>query len=492
MGIAAQPSVILITIDSLRYDYMSLYGYSKETTQSLSNICKTYNCLYTVISANAPYTKASFKSIMTGLFPFTRRGYHSVKGLPSIAKTMSRYGYKTIGVPNNDVLSRIFGYNEGFSIFIDPLDSKVNVNSSTSNILKRVLAPYIHKIWYPVPRHVKALYFSLAAMGKQLGTTIPSHALANFALKLLRRTKEDKFFVWLHLMDTHYPYTFMPELYEELHGEKPNRFRHYMHWTVILDELFYGSGIKAEFLDEIIMFYTAAIRTVDDAISNLIRGLERLNILNNLILVITADHGEEFLEHGAFGHVGKRFMTHIYEELLRVPLMIVDFSDRVLSKDIVKQLNKVEFSHVDLYPTLCGLLGLKPLASVDGTNLACLDDVYASCSDLLKRPRTILAEASLFNAKRGYMPISPNERVVIAVKHGSWKYIKYDIIGEELYNLDTDPHEYFNLVDDVNAEKLDYLRNVALKRLRYVRTVLSMSWKLRSVRMNLLGRRTSR
>jgi arylsulfatase A-like enzyme len=101
--------IILITLDSVRADRLSILGYYKKTTPSLEYLCKSANCLAVTAYANAPYTKAAFKSIMTGLLPFSVKTYYSIEGLLTIASYLKGGGYRTLAIPNIDLLSSRYG-----------------------------------------------------------------------------------------------------------------------------------------------------------------------------------------------------------------------------------------------------------------------------------------------------------------------------------------------------------------------------------------------
>jgi len=469
-------NVILLTLDSVRFDHLSLFGYKKPTTPTLSRICKEYASICTVARANAPYTKASFKSIMTGLLPFTHGGYDSIKGLSSIAKTLNRYKYKCFGIANNDVISHKFGYNEGFDWFITLLPSFLSLGNNIFPYISKKIRPYIFErktlishIIPRIPKSLKALFLSIITYGRSnnLNPSIPAHAIAAAFSKFLKFLGKEHFFIWTHFMDTHYPYVITSDFYEEIHGEKPNKYSHFLHYVYIIDHVVYNMDLSNDILISTIMFYDAAIRTVDDAISRVVNKLEESNLLNKTLLIITSDHGEEFLEHCSFGHLGKKFITHMYEELLKVPLIIIDFSDKILNKWLIRKLRDIEWSHIDLYPSLCKLLGLKHPRSIDGL------DLVSIATKGLDINRAIISEASLFNFMRGIKPILPDEKIVIAIKEGSWKYINYDNYAEELYNLDQDSAEVINLAKEKNYKSIiSRFQEIANRRLTVIKSNL--------------------
>ena len=194
-----------------------------------------------------------------------------------------------------------------------------------------------------------------------------------------------------------------------------------------------------------------------------------MGVLHKTMIIITSDHGEEFLEHGAFGHVGRQFVTHMYEELLRVPLIIINFSENVMGKDLLRKVVSVEWLQIDLLPTLCGIMNVSKPRNVDGI------DIFSTIMkgtniDMLRNHRVMISEASLMNYGRGFKYIDVNEQVIISVRKYPWKLIKYDLFKEELYNIEDDPYERNNLIRSSSSDDVvEDLRKIAIKRLRRIR-----------------------
>jgi arylsulfatase A-like enzyme len=133
--------IILITLDSVRADRLSILGYHKKTTPNLEYLCKSVNCLTITAYANAPYTKAAFKSIMTGLLPFSVKTYYSIEGLPTIASYLKKDKYRTLAIPNSDLLSSRYGYDKGFDVFLNTSNSNYKDLKSMTSLLRKIVAP---------------------------------------------------------------------------------------------------------------------------------------------------------------------------------------------------------------------------------------------------------------------------------------------------------------------------------------------------------------
>jgi len=230
-------------------------------------------------------------------------------------------------------------------------------------------------------------------------------------------------------------------------------------WHKLLEVIYKGAPIAEDELADLIALYDGEIRYVDYVIGSLVDYLKSSGFWDNTIIVITADHGEEFMEHGTIGHVGKMHYTHIYDELLRVPLIIS--GGAVPYKGI-----RVD-SYVDLVcipPTLLEISGISHEVPFEGTSL--LRFVENS-----KTTKPILSEASLYNKDKGILPIDPNEEKVRAYREDSWKIIIYDDRKIELFNIEDDPKETINLATknkDIVAYLIErmnsYLNNIKVKK----------------------------
>jgi len=469
----------MITVDSLRYDHLSIHGYNRKTTPYLEYISKYYKCVDLEMRANAPYTKASFKSIMTGFLPFSYGSYFSVRNYKTIATFFKKLGFKTLGIANNVVLDSRFGYGKGFDLFLVSPSSTLGDKRTT--LMNKVIKMKVGSaIFQKVPKLAKTMLYALLTKGRVVKPTFPCEALVKAVQRFIKAVKSDngKAFVWIHFMETHYPYDVDLEVWEELYGEsKINRLKYIEGWISILEKLNKDSEMKKEILKLNIMLYDNAIRIVDKCVEMLVKGLEELGCIDETLLIMLSDHGEEFLEHGAFGHIGRRYFTHIYEELIKVPFLVVDFKDvSPIDSSFVKNFRSIEFAQIDILPTILGFFGVSNLRT-DGINFY---NVMLS-SNPTKYKRVIISEASLINKERGTRPIPVNEKIILAVKKGKWKYILRESLSEELYDLQNDPYERNNVLSNAEDYVLWELRAISKSRLRKIK-----HWLIKEKTRNIL------
>jgi arylsulfatase A-like enzyme len=186
-------------------------------------------------------------------------------------------------------------------------------------------------------------------------------------------------------------------------------------------------------------FYAAATRYVDDQARRLIRGLSERGVLADSIVVYTADHGEELFDRGTQGH-----RTKMYDELIRVPLIVEDRSE-TYQFDSCDQLLT---SHLDLAPTIATLFDVEPPDRWRGQSLV----------ETLQAGSVSIDRSHVFSElchKSGLGGAVSLDSLVASVRSLDWKYIQNRQQGtEELYNLSDDPEESM----DVSEENPDILR----------------------------------
>ena len=182
--------------------------------------------------------------------------------------------------------------------------------------------------------------------------------LVNQAQSWLASVGQRPFFLWLHLMDPHAPYYPPNEAYRDLAGRdiEPGRARY-------LNEYWNRSDLTPSALsgkrDEIVQLYDGGIRWVDRQIAGLVDSLRQSHLWDDCVLALTADHGEEFLEHGGRYHSPVR----LSEEIVRVPLLV-----RVPGERGAK-VPATPMSHLHLAPTLLEIMGVQAPSAFQGRSL---------------------------------------------------------------------------------------------------------------------------
>lgn len=420
-GDSMQKNIILLTIDALRADYLGFMGYNDNISPNLDRIAKNSISFNQAIST-APGTRGSFSSLFTSTYPLMYGGYERLtKHKTPIAKILREKGYYTAGFHANAFLSRYYGYNRGFNKFEDYIDKrgergKKSLKSKIKNTLKGVVSK--NRFVYD---RVKEIYNILTQSDISSAERINTDGL-----NLLHSVKSNSpLFLWLHYMDVHSPWI-IPSDYRDIGSWKTQRLGARRKGFIQR-----GERISENDVEKLKLLYKNAISYADEKLGEFVKELNDLGLLDNSTLIITADHGESFLDHGKLGHP-----TQLYDEVLHVPLIIYDKQLEV--KEVEDQV-----SMINLAPTIANLAGIKYSRFLGKSLLETDEEEYA------------ISEVSHGKNQR----IDLNKRLT-SVRTKKWKYILNERDSrEELYNLECDPKETENLIK-TEKEKASTLRSV--------------------------------
>jgi len=371
-------NVLLIVIDTLRADHVGAYGARRDTTPVLDRFARE-GTRFDRAYSTAPWTVPAVASILTGLYPSahgTDRTDHSlVPEVDTLAEILADRGYATAGVISHMIIWGLRGFAQGFARY-DQQEARLGDEYvSTAGVTSRAIA-----------------------------------LLEEFA------SEEVPFFLFAHYFDPHYRYInhedikFAPARAGRLDGTQPIWVLRRMEPELRSDEVAF-----------LVDLYDEEIRHTDAGIGRLLSKLDALGLRKNTVVVVTADHGEEFLERGWLGHT-----RTLYEELIRVPLI-------VRAPGHVPSVVRDPVSVVSIVPTVLDLIGVDPSRfRFDGESL--VPHLGGAA-----RPggREVFAEVdyeeALNDKKRAFKK---------AVIDGDWKLIQDDLTRTvELYDLKSDAAE---------------------------------------------------
>jgi len=307
-------NVFLIVIDALRQDHLSCYGYSRDTTL---NICALADkgILFENAISQSSWTRPGVASILTGLYPKNHGAQNRNNSLSEdkilISEILKENGYKTSAFVTNGNIKSEFGFNQGFDEFIYLKEDKDNVNM-------HILSDKVNDVIFD--------------------------SLGDIPLK--------NNFVYIHYTDTHDPYTPQERFFSSNFSDFFNSSE-----MDILGKKINGLKNKEEILNQLIDFYDDEILFTDKNIGELVSWMKEKEIYDSSIIIITADHGEEFLEHGKIRH-GKT----LYDESIKIPLIIHTPEGK-------SQRLKEQISHVNLIPSILDLINIKSELIFDGTSI---------------------------------------------------------------------------------------------------------------------------
>ena len=415
-------NLILLTIDCLRADHLGCLGYSKKITPNLDYLAGSGVLFSQAISA-ASWTLPSFTCLFSSSYPSMHGEQPGIaNSRVTIAQVLQRYGYRTAAFHSNPFLSSFFGFGKGFDTF----DDSMHKNSYESLLRKpRELLKSI------VGTKARWLYKFLAYLYGLVVTPSPkADKLNNKAARWLRDNRND-FFLWMHYMDAHEPYwqckgILSPFRVCQIHNFNLNRKAE--------KNKYKGSeqgSLSPKEINRLIKLYDENISHVDKMIGSFLRMLDRNNMLSETIVIVTADHGQQFMEHGYYGH---RYF--LYEELIRVPLII---AGPMLESQVINQ----QVTLLDLAPTVLDLLGIDKPSSFSGTSLLPLmrgNSTSSKGTDVI----SVTSVNDIAIQKRRWLNANDKQ---MSIRTGKWKYIYVEGKQDELYCLEGDPKELQNLID---------------------------------------------
>jgi arylsulfatase A-like enzyme len=387
-GGAPATNLVIVSIDTLRSDVLQAYGESRPTSPAILAFAQQGLVVETAMSPS-PWTLPAHASLLTGLYP-TRHGVTSlVRGLPAEALTLAERlgaaGYHTAAIVNSQYLSSRHGGDRGFAEF-----------------------EYIPE----TP-----------------GDAAPTEVHAA-SIQWLERKVPEPFFLFLHYYDVHSDYRALPRYERELlrpyRGRADGRTRQLLLHE--RGEVVLGPQDASHLIDR----YAAGVRQMDDGVAALLAALEARGLASRTLVILTSDHGEEFLEHGGVLH-GRT----LYEEVLRVPLVL-----RGPGVPAGRRLPGLA-SLVDVVPTALSLLGLPVPPGLDGVDLSRHFDAG------LPQDRSVFGEADRKIERHDSLR---------AVRRGDWKLVLDRFTGElALYDLAADPGERVD-VSAAHPERVRELR----------------------------------
>ena len=288
---------LIITIDALRPDHLNIYGYNKRVTSpAIDQFAERSNVYLNAYACGVP-TFLSLPSIFCSVY--SSKVMHNMylpQNIPTLAELLKSQGFRTAAfIDNNPWASSLLGYNRGFNFvkdyFVESLKAK-----KKANITPR-----------PIQRIIYLLRYLINAELIQPKTN--TEQIVQDTLKFMKSPGVN-FFAWLHLMDIHWPYSFLKRS-NPLIKYKTLKIRRL--FSPIPGERDYDEKTGQLFEE----MYDTSIRRLDTKLEILFDSLQRDGILEDTYVFMTSDHGEEFLERGSLAH-----HENVYKEVTHVPLII--------------------------------------------------------------------------------------------------------------------------------------------------------------------------
>lgn len=444
----SQRSLLLITVDCFRADHSGFLGYDRPTTPYLDSLAAESLIFSNAIVAGAP-TYFSFPALMASRYPLSlgRDVVGLAPGEPTLASALSQAGYATAAfLAGNPYLSPRFGYDDGFSVFEDFLDAGTDPVATESNgdqhgsvrsRWNQRLAKASHALG-PAGWLYDELYFQYCQ--RLASSSAPSldkmrrfpaaDVMVDHARDWLAGVAGQPFFLWLHLMDPHSPYYPRAEALklmgqDALDGSRARYLNSYWNRGDV------GAQRLRQHREDVVSLYDAGIRWVDAQVSRLVDTLRDLGLWEDCVMALTADHGEEFLDHGGRYHSPSR----VAEELVRVPLLV---RGTAWARSGVVA---APFSLLHLAPTLLDAVNVPIPATFRGRSHAAFLKGTSGEGDAI-----IECVAGCNNPFVMESRLRPR---LLAVREAGYKMVlDFSSSFEQLFDLERDPGELRPLPDD--------------------------------------------
>lgn len=437
----AHKSIVLVTVDCLRADHVGFMGYSRPTSPFLDQLAAESFVIPNAIAAGAP-TYYSLPAIMASRYPLALG--RDVVGLapdePSLASVLKLHGYKTAAFSAaNPYISGRFGFASGFDTFDDFLQADRSSLADPSPIPRSPKwASRANQRLRRVRRFsdsVAALYDEFYFRYCQWRMPIPeslddlrrfpsADEVVDRASEWLASISGGPFFLWLHLMDPHSPYYPKPEALA-LMGNSPVLPAQARYFNSCWNRSDLRPSRLKRYREEVVRLHDAGIRWADMQIQRLIAALQKSKRWDNCIFALTADHGEEFLDHNGRYHPPSGLM----EEIIHVPLLL-----RVPGVP-KKSVSQSPFGLIHLAPTL---LEIAQIPTPEEFRGRCSWQQIQNSSPF-HGPAISESVANCTNPLRLEHRIGPR---VLAVRESRFKLLfRLDQPVEHLYDLEADPQE---------------------------------------------------
>jgi arylsulfatase len=413
--------VVLISIDTARADRFGCYGNSKGATPAIDRLASEGVRFKNAMVA-APTTLPSHTALMTGTFPHThgvpRNQYAVDDGNVMLAEVLHEHGFRTGGFIGAMPLSTPFHFRQGFDMWDEKFDMLVGKDG--------------------VDQHQRR-----------------ANEVTDNALAWLDEAKPARAFLFVHYFDVHAPYAPPPPFdarFTRSSGPKTSSMADIAQQATVHNRVLAPNapdaaktvtdGLTRELIDkcdgaplqgdeDLVALYDGELAFVDTQVARLIDGLRSRRMLDDSIVVITADHGETFYEHADFYNHG----LWVYDTTVHVPLI-------VRAPGLAPSVVETPVSSFDVVPTVCEMLGIAKPARVEGVSLAAL----LAGQPLERGP--IFCEATQ-PARADLESAGPwlNSQKPRCVRIGCLKYVRAPYLQlEQLFDVCQDPYEREDLL----------------------------------------------
>jgi len=430
-----KPNVLWIVMDTVRADHLSCYSHHRNTTPNIDRIASE-GALFQKAFATAPWTQPSHASMFTGMFP-AKHGVDSEHGrldgrFRTIAEVLRSHGYQAFAYTNNVTVDPEMA--QGFDIY-----ERLNRGLSETPERRRNPKASLGLADFLKINDARRYAQNLLLMddGAYRTNQVVKRWIAD------AHQAETPFFVFINYMEPHRPYKRLPAPYATLYQDEN---------VNLADVQKLASGIlknptayiarRTQVSDEDFRIlrdlYDGEISYLDFRMGQLFDYLKELEVLDNTVLIITSDHGENFGEHGLMGH-----SLCVYDTLLHVPLVVRFPASFEAGARVDEQVQLT-----DIFPTILDITGIEWEGRKDLQGHSLLKDRRQSDSRFTIAEHGIwLKVLDTLKRKNPKFDASIYARRLKAVRTEQFKYVWASDGRDELYDIYRDPKELNNLIE---------------------------------------------
>jgi|AntDeeMinimDraft_4_1070355.scaffolds.fasta_scaffold00294_5 hypothetical protein len=403
-------SSLLVTVDALRASHLAQYGYHRDTFPVFDELLDAGGTHFSSAFANGTNTGISLPALLCS----QRIAHEAIREGPTVASALPE-SVSTAGIHSNTYFGGVGSEVPGFDTFEDFGVSGTDESAqgpTRKRLFRRcmdLLRPTVQRLGIrPFAERVQQAIFP-ASMIHEFSVYEDAETTTDRALDWLDGV-DGEFFLWVHYMDPHRPYGI--DLADPAYTEPADEAE--------IAELMSAAGVAPDSItdqqrERIVDLYDSDISYTSAQIGRLFDALREGGLWSDLDVVLTADHGEEFGDHGSYFHRNRP-----YDELIHVPLAVKPGSDRSPAAPTAAVVDD-QRELLDVAPTICAFHDVSPPPAFEGTPLYEEGD------------RTVFSTGS-FN----------DDGQVVAVRADGWKYIVVEGGATELYDLEADPRERTN------------------------------------------------
>ena len=408
-----KPNIILISIDTLRADHLSCYGYNRPTTPSIDKLAAE-GTIYRQNYSTGVWTPPGHASMLTGLYVSEHGVYGErrlAEELPTIATVLKGNGYQTSGFVNNSQVGELVGFDKGHDLFVEVWKG---VQSRT--LLERIIRGGSTRI---------RKYLGYEDMGAKRTNLLFSDWINGI-------DKDKPFYSFLHYIESHNPLSppvpFRKQFLRKYRGIDKNKVQKVAHNPLIcyVEDINLNDNEVSYIKD----LYDGEIAYTDSIVGEIVSMLKNNNVYDNTMIVITSDHGEHFGEYGHWSHVAS-----LHKEVLHVPL-IIKYPEGI---DYLKEVD--EYTQlVDIFPTIMNVVDVSEdkLINVSGLNLLPFKknhNKYHECVFAEWEGRVPYFIADRTGKIENKFDLETIKNRMIMIQNKKYKYISSSSGDEEFYDI---------------------------------------------------------